>query len=49
MRKAMEDEHKVPGRIVNGLLSLVFYAESPLGHVIPFPWGTSILGIFEKN
>jgi SAM-dependent methyltransferase len=47
--KAIEDEHKVPSPILNKLLSLVFYAESPLGHMIPFPWGTSILGIFEKN
>lgn len=49
IRKAMEAEHKVPGLVVNALLSLAFYAESPLGHVVSFPWGTSILGIFEKN
>lgn len=49
IRKEMEAEHKLPGRIVNRLLSLAFYAESPLGHLIPFPWGTSLLGIFEKN
>jgi 2-polyprenyl-3-methyl-5-hydroxy-6-metoxy-1,4-benzoquinol methylase len=47
--KAMEDEHKVPNLVLNGLLSLVFRAESPLGHMISFPWGTSILGVFEKN
>jgi hypothetical protein len=26
----------------------VFYAETPLGHHLSFPWGTSILGVFEK-
>jgi 2-polyprenyl-3-methyl-5-hydroxy-6-metoxy-1,4-benzoquinol methylase len=47
--KAMADEHKVPSPILNKILSLVFCAESPLGHMIPFPWGTSILGILEKK
>jgi SAM-dependent methyltransferase len=46
--KAIADEHKVPNPILNKILSLVFCAESPIGHVIPFPWGTSILGILEK-
>ena len=46
--EAMADEHKVPSPILNKMLSLVFCAESPLGHMIPFPWGTSVLGIFEK-
>ena len=47
--KAIEDEHKVPSPILNRLFTLVFCAESPIGHMISFPWGTSILGIFEKN
>lgn len=47
--KAIEDEHKVPSPILNKVLSLVFCAESPIGHMISFPWGTSILGILEKN
>jgi 2-polyprenyl-3-methyl-5-hydroxy-6-metoxy-1,4-benzoquinol methylase len=49
MLKAIQDEHKVPNALVNKLLALIFCAESPLGHVIPFPWGTSILGIYEKS
>jgi uncharacterized protein involved in propanediol utilization len=47
--EAMEQEHKVPSPILNKLLSLVFCAETPLGHIVSFPWGTSILGIFEKK
>lgn len=47
--KAIEHEHKVPGPAANKLLSWVFCAESPLGHIVPFPWGTSILGVFEKE
>lgn len=46
--KAIESEHRVPNPILNKILSMVFCAESPIGHVISFPWGTSILGIFEK-
>ncbi len=47
--KAFESEHKVPSPAVNRILTAVFSAESPIGHIIPFPWGTSILGVFEKR
>jgi SAM-dependent methyltransferase len=40
--------HRVPPSPINTALSLIFGAETPLGHRIPFPWGTSIFGIFEK-
>ncbi len=40
--------HRVPGRLTNAVLSGVFGAETPVGHVLPFPWGTSILGVFQK-
>jgi SAM-dependent methyltransferase len=49
IRKALEEGHKVPSPILNKMLSLVFCAESPIGHIVSFPWGTSILGIFEKK
>lgn len=40
--------HEVPSGPVNATLSAIFAAETPLGHWLPFPWGTSILGIFQK-
>jgi SAM-dependent methyltransferase len=40
--------HRVPPALVNAALSFVFSAETPLGHWVGFPWGTSILGVFEK-
>jgi 2-polyprenyl-3-methyl-5-hydroxy-6-metoxy-1,4-benzoquinol methylase len=40
--------HRVPPPQVNGLLRLIFSAETPLGLWLPFPWGTSILGVFRK-
>jgi SAM-dependent methyltransferase len=47
--EAVKAEHDIPAPMVNSLLSLVFCAESPLGHIAAFPWGTSILGILQKN
>jgi SAM-dependent methyltransferase len=41
-------QHKIPAALVNAALSAVFGAETPIGHWLPFPWGTSILGIFQK-
>jgi len=40
--------HRVPPVWVNGLLALVFAAETPVGHWLAFPWGTSVLGVFRK-
>jgi 2-polyprenyl-3-methyl-5-hydroxy-6-metoxy-1,4-benzoquinol methylase len=40
--------HRVPGPLANRLLSGVFSAETPLGHVVPFPWGTSVLAVLQK-
>ena len=41
-------QHKVPPAPINNLLSAIFVAESPLGHWLRFPWGTSILAVFKK-
>jgi len=46
--QAVESEHEIPPKYLNKILSYIFEAETPLGHVIRFPWGTSILGVFEK-
>jgi SAM-dependent methyltransferase len=40
--------HRVPPAPLNALLAGVFAAETPLGHGLRFPWGTSILGVFRK-
>jgi SAM-dependent methyltransferase len=37
-----------PPRLVNTVLGWTFAMETPLGHVLPFPWGTSLLGVFRK-
>jgi len=40
--------HRVPGPVVNGTLGLVFCCETPLGHYLPFPWGSSVLAVLQK-
>jgi 2-polyprenyl-3-methyl-5-hydroxy-6-metoxy-1,4-benzoquinol methylase len=40
--------HRVPSAPINELLRLVFSLETPAGLRMPFPWGTSILGVFQK-
>jgi hypothetical protein len=47
-RKIVEDQHRVPAAPLNAALAAAFAAESPIGHWLPFPWGTSILGVFKK-
>jgi SAM-dependent methyltransferase len=40
--------HRVPRPLVNRVLGTIFAAETPLGHLLPFPWGTSVLAILRK-
>jgi len=40
--------HRVPIAPVNGMLAAIFALETPLGHWIKFPWGTSVFGLFQK-
>jgi len=40
--------HRVSEGPSNKLLSVVFESETPIGHWLPFPWGTSILAVLEK-
>lgn len=42
-------QHRVPSVPINTILTTIFTAETPLGHWLRFPWGTSILGVFRKN
>lgn len=44
----VERTHRVPVPAVNALMNLIFGLETPLGLWLPFPWGTSILGVFQK-
>lgn len=41
-------QHAIPAKPINGVLSAIFNAETPVGHWMRFPWGTSVLGVFRK-
>jgi SAM-dependent methyltransferase len=47
-RQLLDRTHRVPSAPVNAALGLVFAAEAPLGWFQPFPWGTSVLGVFRR-
>ena len=40
--------HSIPHPIVNGILTTGFAAETPLGHIVRFPWGTSLLAVLRR-
>jgi SAM-dependent methyltransferase len=40
--------HRVPARPLNELLAGIFSLEAVLAAHVQFPWGTSILGVFER-
>ena len=46
--QAFRSMHQTPPSWLNHLLALVFSWESPLGHRLRFPWGTSLLGVLQK-
>ena len=48
-RELLFKQHQVPPPPVNSTLNAIFAAETPLGHWLRFPWGTSILGVFKKT
>lgn len=41
-------QHQVPVPLINNVLTSIFAAETPLGHHVRFPWGTSILAVLQK-
>ena len=47
-REYLSRTHRVPPAPINQTLSLIFQSETPLGLWFPFPWGTSVLGVFRK-
>jgi SAM-dependent methyltransferase len=40
--------HSNPHPIVNGALTAMFAAETPLGHIVRFPWGTSLMAVLRR-
>jgi SAM-dependent methyltransferase len=48
-KELITKQHQVPLAPINTILSTIFAAESPIGHWLQFPWGTSILGVFRKT
>ena len=46
--KLARQAHGVPSSPVNEALAAIFSLETPLGHWIKFPWGTSVFGLFQK-
>jgi len=48
-KKVALKQYAVPVASINSALSLIFSAETPIGHRLRFPWGTSILGVFQKR
>jgi SAM-dependent methyltransferase len=49
IREFFTRSHRVPSKPLNVLLTWIFSMETPLGLWLPFPWGTSVLGIFRKS
>jgi 2-polyprenyl-3-methyl-5-hydroxy-6-metoxy-1,4-benzoquinol methylase len=47
-RELAEKMHAVPGPLINTILTSAFAAETPLGHIIRFPWGTSLLAALRR-
>ena len=47
-RALLERTHRVPHPLINASLGSIFACETPLGHWLPFPWGTSILAVLRK-
>jgi SAM-dependent methyltransferase len=47
-QEIVTSQHRIPPPAVNRLLEFIFSLESPIGHYLKFPWGTSLLGVFRK-
>ena len=47
-RELLNKQHQVPPAPGNSVLSMIFAAETPFGHWLRFPWGTSILGVYKR-
>jgi hypothetical protein len=47
--EAAQAGDEIPPWLINQGLSAVFATETPLGHFVRFPWGTSILAVMRKT
>ena len=48
IRDYFEKSHRVPSAPINRILSTIFLWETKLQRHITFPWGTSVLAVFQK-
>jgi trans-aconitate methyltransferase len=48
VQKIVAKMHQIPSPLINEPLALIFATETPLGHYLPFPWGTSVLAVLQK-
>jgi SAM-dependent methyltransferase len=44
----MSRMHRIPPLPINSSLAAIFGCETPLGHLVRFPWGTSLLAVLQK-
>jgi SAM-dependent methyltransferase len=47
-RRYLARTHRTPARPVNAILSAISSAEAWMAHRVAFPWGTSILAVFQR-
>jgi 2-polyprenyl-3-methyl-5-hydroxy-6-metoxy-1,4-benzoquinol methylase len=48
VRRYLDRSDRVPAAPINETLAAIFAAETPLGALVPFPWGTSVLAILRR-
>jgi SAM-dependent methyltransferase len=48
-KQIVENQHKIPPTIINNVLATAFVSETPVGHWVPFPWGTSVLAVLRRS
>ena len=46
--KLLAKTHAIPSSPINAVLTAIFAGETPLGHHVRFPWGTSLLAVLQK-
>lgn len=44
----VEKTHSIPARPINRAMQWIFDLETPLGHHVRFPWGTSLIALARK-
>jgi SAM-dependent methyltransferase len=48
-KQIVENQHKIPPTIINNVLATAFVSETPVGHWVPFPWGTSVMAVLRRS